>query len=113
MTKNVSPLRRYSIPKFVFTKQKSYQICEAKADKTERRIDKSDTVEDFLNTTLQTENQQMYRTQPHQPMGSIQYLQNPQPNKSKGHILFKYSRHMYQDRPYTKQTSTDIEELKS
>ena len=52
MTKNVSPLRRYSIPKFVFTKQKSYQICEAKADKTERRIDKSDTVEDFLNTTL-------------------------------------------------------------
>ena len=38
--KNVNPLRRYSIPKFVFTKQKSYQICEAKADKTER-IDRS------------------------------------------------------------------------
>ena len=51
--KNVEPLRRYSIPKFVFTKQKSYKIGEAKADKAERRIDESViSVEDFLNTTL-------------------------------------------------------------
>lgn len=39
--KNVNPLRRYSIPKFIFTKQKSYKIGEAKANKTERRIDES------------------------------------------------------------------------
>ena len=35
--KNVNPLRRRNFPKFVFIKQKSYKICEAKADKTERR----------------------------------------------------------------------------